>query len=704
MLKIAVGSALLVAASHSLALSFGGTQGNVIIGRPLDMLVRGSIDASESVAGLCLEAQLNYGDTRVPPSAITLAIQKVGADGTGLLRVRSSLPVNEPVVSLMLKAGCENPFSRTYTLLSDFEPLPTPVSPVATMAPAAQRTEAAGSVQPAKTAGNVPQAVPARNAGGAVAPKPALVPSPIKLAKPQPRPLNVGQPLAKRKPIAVVAVESFAGAKAEPSSSPIAQPPAPVQPASRLQLDPIDLSTSKAAQASGTPVTGEAASTAPLAPDTPAPTDEAQEKMRALEQELKGLRDEQAKARQALEAMNAQLAQAQASDPAPWLYGLGAGLVLALGGWALWRQRSRSSHAMSDPVADTNPWWVSSTVTTGSESTQPGNPVAQTAPPVTLQPVPPAKEAQASVFSGPEDWLHGLDLTEGGTASVLTDPDAACSVEDLLDLVQQVDFFESLGQDADASETLEAFVRKHPAAGEVPYLLWMRHCMERGQQDRLQEVQRLYSQHFRQPAPSAASFETFAPGLDQDSAFLSQLSAAWPNAQARDLLEKALFSVPGATAGVLSVRTLESFEDLFLLHGVLSYSSYLQSTAAPAVAGVAEPSVDDVNAFFGAQAAALSSPDDNAVAQPKDAPDTADLNWATLSQMPEEAPATAVSTAPSTPVAPAQPHLLDFDLTELTPSSAAPPKPAVATTKDMPGLDFDFEDIKATLPTGKKLG
>jgi hypothetical protein len=689
MLKIAVGSALLVAATHSLALSFGGTQGNVIIGRPLDMLVRGSIDVSESVAGLCLEAQLNYGDTRVPPSAITLAIQKVGADGSGLLRVRSSLPVNEPVVSLMLKAGCESSFSRTYTLLADFETTPTPVSQVAPVAPASPKTESSGPVQTNNV--NAAGASP-RSSGIAATAKP--VSTPIRLAKPQPRPLNVGQPLSKRKPIAVVAVEAVAPSGTTPSSKPIVVPAVVAQPAARLQLDPIDLSTVKPPVPGAAPAVAESTEVAAQQPDNPVPTEEALEKMRALEQELKGLRDEQAKAKQALEAVNAQLAQAQATSHFPWLYGLGGALALGIGGFALWRQRSKKVPA-TNALSDENPWWVSSS--DGSEAKEQKPAAAVLAAPVAQT------DVQPSILSSPEDWLRGLDLKEGAASA---EPGTPCSVEDLLDLVQQVDFFESLGQDADASSTLEAFVSKNPAAGEVPYLLWMRHCLERGQHDRLLEIQAIYEKRFHQVAPLASAFGSNAPGLDDDSSFMSQLSAVWSNPQAKELLEAALLSTPGPQNKLLKIRTLSSFEDLFLLHGVHSYSSYLQ-TPSPALvnAAAAEPTADDLHAFFGGHPAA-QVPEDSPLEQIQEteALDTASLNWATLTQVPEDAPVAQEVPQPPVPSPAAeQSHLLDFDLTELSSAhpQAATPKASPQALKDMPGLDFDFGDIKASIPAGK---
>ncbi|MCD8514682.1 MAG: hypothetical protein LRY31_01310 [Burkholderiaceae bacterium] len=122
MLKLAMGSALLLTATQVVAVSLGATQGSVIIGRPLDLLVQSSITAADASAGLCLNAEVLYGDTRIAPTAITTAIDQIGSEGRGRIRITVDQPVNEPIVTLVLRAGCTTTFRRSYTLLADVEP------------------------------------------------------------------------------------------------------------------------------------------------------------------------------------------------------------------------------------------------------------------------------------------------------------------------------------------------------------------------------------------------------------------------------------------------------------------------------------------------------------------------------------------------------------------------------------------------------
>lgn len=310
--KHAIGAALLVAAGHSAALSLGGTQGNAIIGRPLDLLVRTSVESAEAAAGLCLEAELLYGDNRVQASAVTVALNKLGADGTGTLRVRSTQPVNEPVVTLVLKAGCSTRYTRSYALLADFVPLPpaaparelpTPrvqdVLPPARPTPPAPAPEVRETVKPTAKVRAEPE-------------------SPIRLPPPQPRPAGVTRALAKSKP-----VKAQVAAPANPAPAANVAMRGPAEP--RLKLDLVDLGT--ASQAAGKEVSAPASAPVPAeqkpaprppqenvaattAAATPAPEPEAQ-KMKDMVRELEGLRAEQAKMRAAVEAVNAQLTQAR---------------------------------------------------------------------------------------------------------------------------------------------------------------------------------------------------------------------------------------------------------------------------------------------------------------------------------------------------------------------------------------------------------
>ena len=118
-MKLALGSALFAAVTHTLAANLGPTQGDVIIGRPFDVLVQTRVEPGQGIADLCLQVRLQYGESQVSVATISTALQSAGAGGEALLRVRSTEPINEPIVTLGLQVGCQTVFRRSYTLLAD---------------------------------------------------------------------------------------------------------------------------------------------------------------------------------------------------------------------------------------------------------------------------------------------------------------------------------------------------------------------------------------------------------------------------------------------------------------------------------------------------------------------------------------------------------------------------------------------------------
>ena len=130
MLKYALGGIVLSTSLHSAALSLGESTGQAIIGRPLDIQVRSGTPLADIESAGCLLAEVRYGDTALPAGNVSLSVQAT-ADGA-LIRVRSSVPVNEPVVSVVLNTGCAaDRFSRKYTLLADLDPALAPPPAVA---------------------------------------------------------------------------------------------------------------------------------------------------------------------------------------------------------------------------------------------------------------------------------------------------------------------------------------------------------------------------------------------------------------------------------------------------------------------------------------------------------------------------------------------------------------------------------------------
>lgn len=668
MLKVALGSVLLVTATQTLALSLGGAQGSVIIGRPLDILVQGSIDAAEAASGLCLDADVSYGDVRLPASAISVAIQRLGADGKGALRVRANTPVNEPIVAVAVKAGCPANFTRSYTLLADFEAAPSPAvrESIVSTPVAAQRAGAVAADKPpvrpgraavsggeaAKAASNVTEAVPAKR-----------TPTPVRLHAPRPRPVGVAALASKLKPVAVEQAQPQEAQRSNSGPVTTSEPKSAAMPTGpRLKLDPVDVASVPGGKVAPIGQIEKTTTVVPTpTPELPTPSDAVQAITTAengsgavdgaVQKELQGLRDEQERMRLAMETMNRQLTQAEQSRyNNPLVYGLG-GLVLALAGGFFWLSRRRS-FALPESESQSAPWWTVS---------QPDAAAVVTAADEAQTDVKPVDTAAAPVGVQVDTDLPGMQVSEASESVFLETPIAQIDVASLVDLWQQVAFFESLGQHSEAAYALETFVRQYPRGSEAPYLFWLQLADQQGDDKAYAKAQSLYEQHYHRLVPTVQS----PAGLESDAGFMRQLTAAWPEADALSLVERALVSQPGEPASTLQIRTAQSFDDLLVLHGVLELM--------PTVPQVVPES------------------------QPAD-------EWITIKEVKAAAGQQLPSVAQvseTTPSVEDSGSMLDFHLPqESGVSSQEAPKEPTEEKKELPALDFDFHDLDFT-PTKK---
>ena len=156
-----VAAAVVGAAS---AAGFGAGASGAVMGQPLDFAVQVRIQAGEALAPECVSAEVTVGDRRVSPSLVRTALEMTGAD-TARIRVISSQAIDEPVVGVVLNAGCAAArLTRRFVVLADPPMIPmTPLAPAQTNA-AANAPANAQAFAPAFAA-----ALPTMGATGALA-------------------------------------------------------------------------------------------------------------------------------------------------------------------------------------------------------------------------------------------------------------------------------------------------------------------------------------------------------------------------------------------------------------------------------------------------------------------------------------------------------------------------------------------------------
>ena len=101
-------------------MSLGRHRGATLIGRPLDITVQAVMDAQEDIASLCLDADVFYADNKLDKARVRVTAEKSATGSQDVvIRVRSSNLVDEPVVTLYLRVGCQQKTERRYVTLAE---------------------------------------------------------------------------------------------------------------------------------------------------------------------------------------------------------------------------------------------------------------------------------------------------------------------------------------------------------------------------------------------------------------------------------------------------------------------------------------------------------------------------------------------------------------------------------------------------------
>ena len=139
---------LLLVATSSSAVSLGRHRGAALIGRPLDISVQAVLDAQEDPAGLCLDADVFYGDNKLGKSRVRISAEKISPSGPdAVIHIRSSALIDEPVVTFYLRVGCQQKTEKRYVVLADLAseaapgalPVVTPPASDSSISPASAR-------------------------------------------------------------------------------------------------------------------------------------------------------------------------------------------------------------------------------------------------------------------------------------------------------------------------------------------------------------------------------------------------------------------------------------------------------------------------------------------------------------------------------------------------------------------------------------
>lgn len=481
-----------LAVSVASAAGIGAGPSSVPMGQPLDFAVQVGLEPGFGLDPRCVSAEVTVGERQLPPHLVRTAVEMIGVN-LARVRVLTDMPVEEPVLGIELGVGCRDRLVRRFVVLAD-PPLPSaPLTPVATATrplPPAFESRAAIDERPATRA----------RMDAVIADEGAEAPDPGR------RNARAAGPRTERR-------APGAGVQQTPRAS---QTPAKARPATapaRLRLDLFEPRADPQARAveEALEAVAQAASAARAAASA---AEVSAARIAALEQTVAQLRqDNQARSELVLQLRER---LAQVDNTGIWILPLLllAGALAALAAWLAWRlaavQRQQqqawrppppavaeAAGAESMPTRPTTP--PSNFVTASKPRPLPAWPPAAAVPPAPdwASLAGPATQPDSREHVGnlaepdtlselptqPQAMAAGIGRPDPGAASALerTDvlpprgqPDLGAprdvSIEELIDLEQQAEFFVVLGQDDAAVDLLVEHLRTTGGGSPLPYL------------------------------------------------------------------------------------------------------------------------------------------------------------------------------------------------------------------------------------------
>ncbi|MDB5956564.1 hypothetical protein [Ramlibacter sp.] len=526
----------------AVAQSLGAPAADVWIGQPLDMSVPARF-ASNEADDQCVHADVFYGDKQQLRGVRATVI---GTEANRRVRIETDTAIDEPVVTVSLRAGCRNFVTRSYTLLPDI--------PSETVLAALMR----------------PQAPPLLTAATTLAPQRSpLVRAP---RRPSVSPANPGTTVADT-------TTADAAPLAAPRIGRALRRAVPGQGA-RLRLEPLTPDPQAFLRVTATLADpqGDAARRATAALMWQAINADPQDLLRTSAM-LQKLESEMAQLRRSAAQTHSDMADLRRrfEEPQPWYASPAAIQVLSLlvlaaaaAAGLLW---FRTRHL----DLTRGPWYA-----TAAEPFEPVHaPVAatevQAAPfavrPLRAEPVPasavrearpvppvvPLAVPQVAVVSAAPSGPGPIDFTLPATPR--RPASGVLRVETLGATFQEVEFLSSLGLATDAMEVLKTYLHDSSSPAPLAYFELMRLCDQDEDPAAVTAVRRRYAQVFRVEAPSLQQV-TAGRGLESMADLSERISRTWESAEVLDLIEDTLFNVPAPGAAL----TLQAGRDLICLH------------------------------------------------------------------------------------------------------------------------------------------
>jgi pilus assembly protein FimV len=517
---VACAAALWACPDLAWALGLAGSSGAATVGQPLDITVQARLDNGETLGAECVSADVSFGEQRVPSQAVRTAVEGAGS-GAGSanavrIRITTTVPVDEPVVDVVVGAGCGLRVSRRYLVLAaagagaGSNASQTVIVRPVSIAPAADPPAAVAVPSPAAANGKVVTPVLAPVVRTALASRPVAAPA----VAPSPARASAGAGTSRLR---------MDFAEAVPDTEAVT-----IEQAMQAVAEAASAARAIAAAASA-----------------------ANQRANALETTVQQLRAQGQVQMEVNDRLRQQLASTEVATRWTWLLAATSAALLALSVWMgrrLMQLKERQAGGPDGSLSSLSPRMA----TQGRQSRLPADTAAAawaaaeppTVPPleangangrisVPAWPAPAPTSASRSApalapgFATADSWLPTLDAEveaarpQAPARSFVERPESTVertdpilqslqgarlalrdvSIDELIDLEQQADFFVALDQDDAAIALLADHLRQTGGASPLPYLKLMEIYRRRGERDEYERSRVRFNQRFNAYAP-----------------------------------------------------------------------------------------------------------------------------------------------------------------------------------------------------------
>jgi pilus assembly protein FimV len=570
--------------------------------------VLATLEAQQSTPdSSCLSPEVFYGDSRVPPSRVSVSLQRVSPT-EARVRVRAEALVDEPIVTLYLRSTCgSGSLSRRYVLLSDTasEPeTPVAVPRIAPTAPALIPPPASGT----------PSVVRVRPSAQAV----ALDPEEAR------RRAQARQ--ERREKAAQLRAQSEAQKQERQRMVAVPQPKVAEQ-RSRLKVDLLDVTGYEprllaSKELGSTPTQDENARAQALAMwrslnNTP---EENWKLLQAAQTQANQLQEQAKRSQAQAQALGKELDNIRRNRNI--IIGILGLLTLAALGLAAWLWRARQG------LGGSKPWWGGAAKSEADERALwehlDAKPNAQ-ADKIKRQPAMPSSTRPKSISASQPTSSAGASLAKLGAGGVIAapavvgiaadgdksassgkgssrqstvKPEAGSSdfgpselnslpggrttdAEELFDIQEQADFFLSLNQPEQAIEVLTNHISDKVETSALAYMDLFDIYHRLGRRSEYDQLREEFNRVFNAQVPEFDNYKNQSRGLEDYPVALKNIQELWPTEAVLEVIEESIFRKPDADSKPFDMQAYRELMLLYSLGKEIANSSFAPLSSTP---------------------------------------------------------------------------------------------------------------------------